>query len=112
VFHCALAAASAPVSVPLVFRAELEATMFAMLIGVGALFLAVFVSAILDPRWSRTGGAGEHARLDAGSDYVVDAMLRQRIARRWKWGSLIAPRTTPRRASVRGTSPFAWQLAM
>ena len=86
--------------------------MFAMLIGVGALFLAVFVSAILDPRWSRTGGAGEHTRLDAGSDYVVDAMLRQRIARRWKWGSLIAPRTTPRRASVRGTSPFAWQLAM
>ncbi len=28
--------------------------MFALLIGVGALSLAVFVSAILDPRWSHT----------------------------------------------------------
>ena len=50
--------------------------MFAILIGVGALFLAVFVSAILDLRWSRFGGAGEHARLDVGSDHMVDAMLR------------------------------------
>ena len=57
VFHCALAIASAPVSVPLVVRAEQEATMFAMLIGVGALFLAVSVSAPLDRRWSHFGGA-------------------------------------------------------
>jgi hypothetical protein len=86
--------------------------MFALLIGFGALFLAVFASAILDPRRSRTGGAGEPARADDGSDYVVDDAVRQRIARRWKWGSLIAPRTPPRRASVRGTSPFAWQFAV
>jgi hypothetical protein len=86
--------------------------MFALLIGFGALFLAIFASAIIDPRWSRTGVADEHARLDPGSDYVVDDMLRQRIARRWKRCSLIAPRTTPRRASVRGTSPFARQFAM
>jgi hypothetical protein len=83
--------------------------MFALLIGVGALFLAVFVSAILDPRWSRTGGAGEHAR--AESDGLVDDTLRRRIARRWKWGSLIAPCTASRRASVAGTSPLAWQFA-
>ena len=86
--------------------------MFAMLIGVGALFLAVFVSAILDPRWSRIGGAGEHTRAVNGSDYMVADVLRQRIARRWKWGSLIAPRTAPRRMSVRGTSPFAWQFTV
>ena len=62
--------------------------MFALLIGVGALFLAVFVSAILDPRWFHTRGAGERTRADDGSDYVVDDMLRQRTARRWRWGSL------------------------
>jgi hypothetical protein len=50
--------------------------MFVLLIGVGALFLAVFVSAILDPRWSHTGGAGERTRANDGSDYVVDDMLR------------------------------------
>ena len=81
--------------------------MFALLIGVGALFLAVFVSAILDPRWSRTGGAGEHPRDESG--YVVDDTLQQRIARRWRWGPLIAPPS--RRASVPGTSSLAWQLA-
>jgi hypothetical protein len=85
--------------------------MFSLLLGVSALFLAVFVSAILDPRWTRTGGAGETARADDGSDYVVDDMLRQRTARRWRWGSLIASRTAPRCASVRGTSPLARQFA-
>ena len=71
--------------------------MFALLIGVGALFLAVFVSAILDPRRSHTGGASERTRADDGSDYVVDdLMLRQRAARCWRWGSLIASRTTSR----------------
>ena len=72
--------------------------MFALLIGVGALFLAVFVSAILDPRWSRTGGAGEHVLAESG--YVVDDTLRQRAAR---WGSLIASRP------FAVTSSFAWQ---
>ncbi len=77
--------------------------MFALLLGVGALFLAVFVTAILDPRWSHTRGAGERTRADDGSDYVVDdLMLRQRAARRWRWGSLIASRTTSRRASSAG----------
>jgi hypothetical protein len=85
--------------------------MFSLLLGVGALFLAVFVSAILDPRWSRTGGAGERTRADDGSDYVVDGILQRRTARRWRWGSLIASRTTSRSASTRGVSPFARQLA-
>jgi hypothetical protein len=84
--------------------------MFVLLIGVGALFLAVFVSAILDPRWSDTGGVREHARAESG--YVVDDLLRQRITRRWRRGFLVAPRTPPRCAAVRGTSPLAWQFAM
>jgi hypothetical protein len=79
----------------LIFELKLEATMFALLIGAGALFLAVFVSAILDPRWSRAGGAGE-----AESGYVVDDTLRQRAA--W-WGSLIASRP------FAVTSSFVWQ---
>ena len=61
--------------------------MFALLIGVGALFLAVFVSAILDPRWSHTGGAGERTRADDGSDYMVDDIMWKRTPRRWRWGS-------------------------
>ena len=92
--------------------AELGETMFSLLLGAGALFLAVFVSAILDPRWTRAGGVGECARADDGSDYVVDDMLQQRAARRWRWGSLIAPRSASRRASIGGTSALAWQLAM
>ena len=62
--------------------------MFALLLGVGALFLAVFVSAILDPRWAPTGDSGERTRADDGSDYMVDDILRKRTARRWRWGSL------------------------
>ena len=84
--------------------------MFSLLLGVSALFLAVFVSAVLDPRWTRTGGAGERARAANGSDYVDDE-LRQRTARRWRWGSLIASRTAPRRVSVRRASPIARQFA-
>jgi hypothetical protein len=61
--------------------------MFALLLGVGALFLAVFVSAILDPRWSPTRGAGERTRAD-GSDYMADDILRKRAAGQWRWGSL------------------------
>ena len=89
------------------FRAELGETMFSLLLGVSALFLAVFVSAILDPRWTRTGGSGERARADDGSGYVDDGIPQQRTARGWKWGSLIASC----RASVPGTSPFARQFA-
>jgi hypothetical protein len=70
--------------------------MFALLIGVAALFLAVFVSAILDPRWSPTRGAGGRMRADDGSDYVVDDILWKRTARRWTWGSL-RPVTAQRR---------------
>lgn len=62
--------------------------MFALLIGMGALFLAVFVSAILDPRWSNNGGAGERTRAGDGSDCMVDDILPKRIARRRRWGSL------------------------
>jgi hypothetical protein len=61
--------------------------MFALLLGVGALFLAVFVSAILDPRWSHTRGAGERMRADDGSDCVVDDILWKGTARRWRRGS-------------------------
>ena len=85
--------------------------MFSLLLGVGALFLAVLVSAVFDPRWSRSGGASERTRADDGSDYVVDDILQQRTARRWRWGLLIASRTTSRSASTRGVSPFARQLA-
>ena len=85
--------------------------MFSLLLSAGALFLAVFVSAILDPRWTRTGGEGERARADDGSNYLVDDILRQRTARRWRWGLLIASRTTSLSASTRGVSPFARQLA-
>ena len=67
--------------------------MFALLVGVGALFLAVLVSAILDPRWSHTGGGGERMRADDGSDYMVDDILRKRTARRW--GSLRPVMTRP-----------------
>jgi hypothetical protein len=74
--------------------------MFSLLLGAGVLFLAVFVSAILDPRWTRTGGAGE-PRSDDGRDYVVDGILRQRTALGWRWGSLTASRTTSRPASAR-----------
>lgn len=62
--------------------------MFAVLIGVGALFLAVFVSAILDPRWSRIGGAGERTRASDGSDELVGDIPLQRTAPRWRWGTL------------------------
>ena len=62
--------------------------MFALLIGVGALFLAVFVSAILDPRWSHIRGAGERTRTAAGSDHMVDEIMWRRTAGRRRWGSL------------------------
>jgi hypothetical protein len=72
--------------------------MFALLIGVGALFLAVFVSAILDPRWSNTRGAAERTRAADGSDYVVDDIMWKRTARRWRRGTL-RPVVAQRRAA-------------
>lgn len=62
--------------------------MFALLIGVGALFLAVFVGAILDPRWSQIGGAGDNTRGDGESDYRVGDIRSRRIVRLWSWGAL------------------------
>jgi hypothetical protein len=58
--------------------------MFSLLVSVGALFLAVFVSAILDPRPSRTEAADERARADDGYDYltIVGTPLRDRTGRR------------------------------
>jgi hypothetical protein len=84
--------------------------MFSLLLGAGVLFLAVFVSAILDPRWTRTAGAGE-ARSDDGSGYVVDGIPQQRTALGWRWGSLTAARATSHRASNREVSLFARQFA-
>jgi hypothetical protein len=55
--------------------------MFSLLVSVGALFLAVFVSAILDPRWSRTGGAGgERTRAEEGCDHLIDGTLQPGVA--------------------------------
>ena len=55
--------------------------MFSLLLGVGALFLAVFVSAILDPRWSRSGGASERTRADDGCHHLIGGVLRDGAAR-------------------------------
>jgi hypothetical protein len=49
--------------------------MFSLLVGMGALLLAVFVSAILDPRPSRSGAADERARSDYGCDRLIDGTL-------------------------------------
>jgi hypothetical protein len=53
--------------------------MFSLLLGVGALFLAVFVSAVLDPRWTRSEGADERARADDGSDHLIDGTLQSAV---------------------------------
>jgi hypothetical protein len=60
--------------------------MFALLLGAGVLFLAVFVSAILDPRWYHTRGTGVRTRAADGS--VVDDISWKPTARRWRWGAL------------------------
>jgi hypothetical protein len=54
--------------------------MFSLLIGMGALLLAVFVSAILDPRPSRSGAADECARADDGCDHLIDGTLQSGVA--------------------------------
>ena len=54
--------------------------MFSLLVGLGALLLAVFVSAMLDPRPSRSGAAAERARADDGSDHLIDGTLQPGVA--------------------------------
>jgi hypothetical protein len=54
--------------------------MFSLLVGMGALLLAVFVSAILDPRSSRSRAADESARPDDGCDHLIDGTLQSGIA--------------------------------
>jgi hypothetical protein len=54
--------------------------MFSLLVGLGALLLAVFVSAMLDPRPSRSGAAAERARPDEGCDHLIDGTLQPKVA--------------------------------
>ena len=54
--------------------------MFSLLVGLGALFLAVFVSAMLDPRPSRSGTATERAHSDDGCDHLIDGTLGPGVA--------------------------------
>ena len=54
--------------------------MFSLLLGAGALFLAVFVSAILDPRPSHSGAADERARADDRCDHLIDGTLQSGVA--------------------------------
>jgi hypothetical protein len=46
--------------------------MFSLLVGLGSLLLAVFVSIIFDPRPSRSGADDERARADGGCDHLID----------------------------------------
>ena len=54
--------------------------MFSLLVGLGALLLAVFVSAMLDPRPSRSGDAAERAHSDDGCDHLIDGTLQPGVA--------------------------------
>jgi hypothetical protein len=54
--------------------------MFSLLVGLGALLLAVFVSAMLDPRSSRSGAAAEPAHSDDGCDHLIDGTLPPGVA--------------------------------
>jgi hypothetical protein len=54
--------------------------MFSLLVGLGALLLAVFVSAMLDPRPSRSRAAAERARADDGCDHLIDGTLQPKVA--------------------------------
>jgi hypothetical protein len=53
--------------------------MFSLLVGLGALLLVVFVSAILDSRPSRSGTADERARADDGCDHLIDCTLQSGV---------------------------------
>ena len=54
--------------------------MFALLIGVGALFLAMFVSAIFGLRPSRSEAANDRACADDGCDHLIDGTLPPGVA--------------------------------
>jgi hypothetical protein len=54
--------------------------MFSLLVGMGALLLAVIVGAILDPRPPRSGAADERARADDGYDHLIDGTLQSGVA--------------------------------
>ena len=54
--------------------------MFSLLVGLGALLLAVFVSAMLDPRPFRSGAAAERAHSDDGCDDLIDGTLPPGVA--------------------------------
>ena len=55
--------------------------MFSLLVSLGALLLAVFGSAMLDPRPSRSGAAAERARADDGCHHLIGGVLRDGAAR-------------------------------
>ena len=54
--------------------------MFSLLVGLGALLLAVFVSAILDPRPARSVVADERARAADGCDRLIEGTLQPGVA--------------------------------
>jgi hypothetical protein len=54
--------------------------MFSLLVGFGALLLAVFASVMLDPQPSRSGAAAERARSDDGCDPLIDGTLQPGVA--------------------------------
>ena len=54
--------------------------MFSLLVGLGALLLAVFVSAMLDPRPSRSAAAAERAHSDDGCDHLIDGTMQSGVA--------------------------------
>ena len=54
--------------------------MFSLLVGLGALLLAVFVSAMLDQRSSRSTAAAEPAHSDDGCDHLIDGTLPPGVA--------------------------------
>jgi hypothetical protein len=60
--------------------AELEKTNVLAAGWLGALLLAVFVSAMLDPRPSRSGTAAERAHSDDGCDHLIDGTLGPGVA--------------------------------
>ena len=54
--------------------------MFSLLVGLGALLLAVFVSAMLDPRPSRSAAAAERPHSDDGCDHLIDGTMQPGVA--------------------------------
>jgi hypothetical protein len=80
--------------------------MFSLLIGVGALFLAVIACAVIGPRAPRAED-DDRTRADYGREHPIDGALRQRITRHWKWRAPIASRTASRNAAIPRPAPLA-----